>query len=134
MTSEQLYLLAADLLLFVHAFFVAFVILGLVLIVIGKYRSWLWVRNPWFRILHLTAISVVLLESLFGIACPLTIWEMMLREKAGDVVYTGSFIAYWLEAALYYTAPKWIFTLCYSIFGLLVGITWFWVRPRAFKK
>ncbi len=56
--SADWYLLAADALLALHVSFVAFVIFGLVLIVVGGLRGWGWVRNRWFRIAHLAAIGV----------------------------------------------------------------------------
>lgn len=97
MELSELYLLAADAILAAHVFFVAFVVFGLLLILIGKLRAWHWVRNPWFRLAHLAAIAVVVLQSWFSVICPLTIWEMALRERAGGAVYSGSFIAHWLE-------------------------------------
>ena len=39
----MLYLIAADTILVTHALFVFFVVLGLILIFIGKWRSWRWV-------------------------------------------------------------------------------------------
>ncbi len=127
------YLIAADLLLLVHVLFVVFVIAGLVLILVGGAARWGWVRNPWFRLAHLVAIGVVVLQAWLGRICPLTIWEMALRERAGDVTYEGSFIAHWLNALLYYNAPAWVFTVAYTAFGLLVLLSWFWVRPRPFR-
>ena len=134
MDSNLLYLFAADVMLFTHVFFVLFVILGLLLIFPGKLRSWSWVKNPWFRTAHLTGIGVVVVQSWMGIICPLTTWEMALRVKAGDAVYGGSFISHWLETFLYYQAPGWVFMVCYTLFGLLVVASWFWVRPRPFTK
>ena len=131
MDSEFWYLLAADLLLFTHVLFVAFVVFGLVLILFGKLLNWSWVRNWWFRIAHLVAIIVVVLQAWLGAICPLTTLEMYLRRQAGDAVYAGTFISHWLESILYYQAPMWVFTLCYTVFGLLVVLSWFWVRPRA---
>jgi len=130
MESGFWYLLAADLLLFSHVLFVAFVVFGLVLILVGKVRRWNWVRNLWFRVAHLAAIGVVVLQSWLGVICPLTTWEMALRERAGDVVYAGSFIAHWLESILYFRAPAWVFVVGYTAFGALVVASWFWVRPR----
>lgn len=132
MDSDTLFLLAADLMLFSHVLFVAFVVFSVVLIVVGKLAAWSWVRNPWFRYAHLAAIAVVVLQSWFGIVCPLTTWEMALRERAGDAVYSGTFIAHWLQSLLYYRAPAWVFAVCYTLFGLLVVGCWFWVRPRGF--
>lgn len=130
--SSYLYLLAADTILAIHAMFVVFVVVGLILILVGKQLSWLWVRNPWFRLVHLLAISVVVIQSLMGASCPLTILEMSLRAQAGDTTYSGAFIAHWLESILYYRAPAWVFTLIYTLFGLCVVFSWFWVRPRRF--
>ena len=127
-------MLAADLLLFGHVLFVAFVVVGLALILIGKPLHWGWVRNPWFRIAHLTAIGIVALQSWVGIICPLTTWEMTLREYAGDSTYSGSFIAHWLESLLYFQAPAWVFTVCYTVFAAIVVVSWFWVRPRPFGR
>ena len=134
MESRVLYLLAADGILFTHVLFVAFVIFGLLLTLAGKLFSWTWVRNPWFRLAHSIAIGVVVLQSWLGVICPLTTWEMALRERAGEAVYAGTFISHWLETILYYHASEWVFISCYTVFGLLVLASWFWVRPRPFTK
>ena len=130
MESDFLLLLAADMLLFGHVVFVAFVVFGLALIFVGKATDWDSVRNPWFRITHLVAICTVAIQSWVGVICPLTTWEMALRERAGDVTYSGSFISHWLEAILYHQAPAWVFTVCYTVFAAVVAASWFWVRPR----
>lgn len=134
METGALYLIAADGLLLVHALFVLFVVLGLLLILLGGLRGWRWVRNPWFRGLHLAGIAVVVLQAWLGVICPLTTWEMALREKAGGATYSGSFIAHWLEALLYYRAPQWVFILVYTLFGALVIASWWWVRPRRGRR
>ena len=93
MNSSTFYHVAADLVLFSHIAFVGFVVLGLLLVIAGKFLNWAWVRNPWFRIIHLLAIAIVVMQSWLGIICPLTTWEMGLRERAGDSVYAGTFIS-----------------------------------------
>lgn len=130
MPESVIYRLAADGVLLLHVAFVVFVVVGLLLIVFGKFRSWAWIGHLWFRIGHLLAIAVVALESWTDVVCPLTTIEMALRLKAGDATYAGSFIAYWLETLLYFDAPRWVFALCYSMFAGLVAATWFWVPPR----
>lgn len=134
MDSGFPYLLAADLLLFGHVLFVAFVIFGLALILIGRPLDWTWVRNPWFRFAHLAAIGIVVLQSWVGLICPLTTLEMALRRRADEVVYSGSFISHWLESLLYFQAPAWVFTACYSVFAGIVVASWYWVRPHRFKR
>ena len=134
MNAETWYIIAADLVLALHATFVAFVVFGLLLILLGKPLGWRWVRNPVFRLLHLAAIVVVVVQAWFGIVCPLTTIEMMLRARGGDATYTGAFVAHWLESVLYYTAPNWVFAVAYTLFGVAVVASWFWVRPRPFRR
>ena len=130
MESEASYLLAADAILLLHALFVVFVVFGLVLVLVGNPLGWKWVRHFWFRVIHLSAIGFVVLQSWLGAICPLTIWEMALRAKAGDATYSGSFIAHWVGELLYYQASAWVFVVIYTSFGALVAASWFWVRPR----
>lgn len=129
MPQSVIYRLAADAVLLLHVAFVVFVVFGLLLIVVGRFLGWTWIRKPGLRIGHLLAIVVVTLESWTNVACPLTTIEMALRSKAGDATYVGSFITHWLELLLYFDAPAWVFALCYSIFTVLVAATWFWIPP-----
>jgi hypothetical protein len=133
MESSIAYHVAADVVLLLHALFTGFVVFGLVLIFTGAALGWSWVRNPWFRLLHLLAIAVVVLQSWLSVICPLTTFEMALRSRAGEPTYVGSFITHWLETVLYYQAPPWAFVVCYSAFGALVVASWFWVRPRRWR-
>ena len=113
---------------------VAFVILGLVAIYAGYCLNWQWVRNVWFRLSHLIVIGIVVLQSWLGVICPLTTWEMALRERAGESGYDGLFIQHWLQSILYYSAPEWVFILGYTMFGILVLASWFMVRPGRYKQ
>jgi hypothetical protein len=126
-------LLAADLVLFVHLSYVMFVIVGLLLIWLGRWRGWTWVRNPWFRLGHVVAILIVAVSAWFHLDCPLTVLENDLRARGGDAGYDGSFMAHWMREILFYQGPPWAFTLAYSVFGLLVIGSWFAVRPRSFR-
>ena len=134
MTRESLLLLAADAILLAHVTFAAFVVLGLLGIYIGHFLNWSWVKNSWFRILHLVGIGIVVLQAWVGIICPLTTWEMALREKAGASTYPGSFVQHWLQSILYYSAPEWVFIVGYTLFGCLVLASWFIVRPSGFPR
>lgn len=125
----NVYALAADTLLAVHTLFVGFVVAGLILVLLGGVLGWPWVRHPWFRLAHLGAIGFVVAQAWAGQICPLTLWENALRRRAGDMGYEGSFVGYWLQQLLYYEAPHWVFVSAYSLFGLLVLASWWWVRP-----
>jgi len=132
MQTDTVYLFLADTVLFSHVLVVMFVVLSVPVILLGRLRAWSWVRNPWYRGLHLLSIAVVASQAWAGVVCPLTTLEMWLREKAGEATYTGSFISHWLDKLLYYDLPAWVFTPIYSAFAGLVVLCWVWVRPRAF--
>lgn len=130
-TSEQLYLLCADAVLIIHFAFVAFVVVGLLLIGLGYYRRWSFVRNFWFRLAHLLAMGSVAAESLLGIVCPLTVWETRLRLLAGGGQrYEGSFIQHWIHRIMFYEVSETTFTIIYALFFLAVLASLWFVRPR----
>lgn len=120
----------ADLVLVAHALLVAFVVLGLVAVILGATRDWRWVRNFRFRLAHLVAIGCVVLQSWLGFLCPLTVWEMQLREKGGEATYRETFVAHWLHELLFYDAPGWVFAIVYTLFGGAVLVAWFLVPSR----
>lgn len=130
MESGWVYVVLADALLILHVAFVAYVVFGLLVIYLGHFLNWDWVRNLWFRASHLIAIGIVVVQSWLGVICPLTTWEMALRDRAGDATYEGSFIQHWLHAILYFNAPEWVFILSYTVFGGLVLLSWYIIRPR----
>lgn len=122
--------LLADAVLVAHGLFVAFVVIGQALVLAGLWRGWEWVRNRRFRIAHLLAIGVVVLQAWLGVLCPLTILENWLRAQAGEAGYAGSFIQHWLHRVLFYEAEPWVFTAIYTVFGALVIATWRLAPPR----
>ncbi len=120
----------ADIILLLHAGFIAFVVLGLLLILTGGVLKWRWVRNRWFRLAHLAAIGLVVAQAWLGITCPLTTLENSLRARAGQPGYELGFIADRVQRLIFFQADAWVFSLAYTVFGLLV-LTSFWlVRPR----
>ena len=128
MSDAALYRLLADTLLVIHFAFVVFVVAGFLLILLGLLARWSWVHNRIFRITHLAAIGIVVLQAWFGQLCPLTIWENALRRRAGQSGYSETFIEHWLHEILFYEAAPWVFTAIYTVFGLLVVLTWFLER------
>ena len=133
MPNPMIFQHLANTVLVLHAAFVMFVIIGLLLIVIGGVLKWAWVRNRWFRWLHLAAIGYVVAESWLGVDCPLTTLELWLRQQAGQVAYNGDFIAFWLRKILFFQAPPWVFTACYTAFAVLVLASWLFFPPRSSK-
>jgi hypothetical protein len=122
--------LLADLIVVFHASYVSFVVVGLVAILLGIAFRWRWVRNIWFRSIHLATIGIVVAESALGIECPLTVWERQLRRLAGQASYTGDFLGYWAHQLIFYQAAPWVFTLLYFLFGAAVLAAFFVAPPR----
>jgi hypothetical protein len=121
---------AADTVLILHTAFIAFVLVGLVLTWVGIFRRWRWVRGFGFRAAHLLAIGYVVVQAYFGLVCPLTILENNLRVRAGQTAYDDrGFIHHWLHNLIFFDAPPWVFTVCYTLFGLLVVGTLYFAPP-----
>ena len=116
----------ADALLAAHFLIAAFIVAGLILVWLGAALGWQWTRNPWFRYLHLGAIAFVAAEAVAGIACPLTVWEDVLRGG----VRPESFVGRWVQRLLYYQVPEWVFTVAYVLWTAATLLTLWLVPPR----
>jgi hypothetical protein len=124
------YQLLADAVLVVHFGVVLFVVGGLVVVLAGNWLHWAWVNQLWFRVAHLAAIAVVVLQAWLGQYCPLTTLESWLRVQAGSGAYETSFIEHWLQRLIYFQAPFWVFTMAYTAFAVLVLWAWWRFPPR----
>ncbi|MBA2351119.1 MAG: DUF2784 domain-containing protein [Burkholderiales bacterium] len=116
----------ADVVLGLHFTFVFFVVAGLAAVWIGVAFEWQWIRNLWFRRLHLAAIAFVALEAIVGVACPLTLWENALRGTLQET----SFMRRYLGPILYHELPEWAFTVAYISFAIAVAITYILIKPK----
>ena len=126
----MLYRALADLVVVLHAAYVLFVLFGLIAILIGIARRWAWIRNFWFRTVHLLMIAVVVAQAWLGQACPLTTLENYLRRRGGQSGYPGDFIAHLVHELIFVDAPSWAFVLCYTHFGSVVLATFVLAPPR----
>jgi hypothetical protein len=124
------YRIAADAVVILHMTYVLVVVLGLPAIWFGILRGHSWVRNFWWRFVHLSMILIVVGEAWAGIACPLTIWEYELRELAGQRTYTGSFVGNLVHDLLFYDLPPYFFTILYTGFGGMVLLSFLIAPPR----
>lgn len=87
----MLYHILADVVVGIHALFVAFVVAG----------GLLALRWPWVAAVHLPAAVWGTLIELQGWVCPLTPLEKSLRAAAGQAGYQGGFIEHYLLPVLY---------------------------------
>ncbi len=91
----MIYQIGADALLVLHLGFVLFALFGGLLVAC----------KPRFIYLHLPAACWAVLVELLGARCPLTGWEQLLRERAGENGYSEGFIEHYLLPLLY---PSWL--------------------------
>jgi hypothetical protein len=85
------YRLLADAVLVIHLGFIAFVVLGGMLVL----------RRPWLAWLHLPAVVWGAWIEFSGSICPLTPLEIGLRARGGEGTYSGGFIERYITAIIY---------------------------------
>ncbi len=145
----NIYAVLADCVVAIHVGYISYVLFGQLAILIGWPLRWQWIRNPWFRVSHLTMILIVALESMVQFECPLSTWEVNLRAQAGQVkwhdneeeekddagydIENEGFIARALHNVLFCPDAGPILRIGYYSFAGLVVATIFLVPPR-FRK
>jgi hypothetical protein len=117
--------MAALSILILHLAVIAFNVAGCVLIPIGAWRRWRWVRNFWFRIAHLASLAVVALQAVLGRVCFLTLWQ----GEVSGAAQTQPLIAGWIERVIYWPLPLWVFEIAYVVVFAYVVALWVVVRP-----
>jgi hypothetical protein len=124
------YAVLADGVVVFHVAYVAFIVVGQLLILFGLLLRWQWVRNFWFRLAHLVAIAIVAVEAAFDYTCPVTVLERTLRGWAGQEASADSFVARLMHSIIEHDWPQWVFNASHITFGLLVLLTFVLARPR----
>jgi len=111
----------AQAILAVHLAVIAFNLLGLIAIPLGAARRWEWVRIRWWRLLHIASWAVVAVQAALGRACVLTIWQDRLTGAVGQ----PPLIERWVEQAIYWPLPIWVFAGLYLVlFAAVVALWW----------
>ena len=118
--------MAAIAILVLHFAIIAFNVAGCVLIPLGAWRGWRWVRELWWRLAHLLSLAVVAVQAVLGRACFLTIWQ---GDLAGSA-HVQPLIEGWVDRLIYWPLPVWVFALAYVVVFAYVIALWIWVRPR----
>ncbi len=132
--SLSMYGFLADVVVVVHFAFVAGVVLGQLLIVIGVLARWQWIRNAWFRCIHLLSILFVAFEYVFGIACPLTLLELHWRRLHGAGLQSEAFMIRLLRGLFFCPVEtENTLTVAACVFAGLVVLT-FIVAPPRFRR
>ena len=135
----MLYKILADLIVVIHFGWILFVVWGFILTVYSsisiyvlhaaKDRARAFFDKWIFRTIHLAGISYVVILSLLGENCPLTILENKLREQYDpELTYTGSFVVHYIQKIVYPEANFLFFAIPTMIIALFT-ILMFIIRP-----
>ena len=106
------YRAGVDLVVVVHLLFIGFVVGGVFL-------AWRWPRIVWA---HIPAVVYGALVEFAGIACPLTLLENDLRQRAGEAGYRGGFIDHYLVKVIYPPGLTRVMQIGLGLLVLLVAI------------
>jgi hypothetical protein len=112
----MLYQRLADLVVAAHALFVAFVLLGGLLVM----------RRPRLARVHVPAALWGVLIEFVGIICPLTPLEVELRRRGGAAGYEGGFIEHYLEGVLYPSGLTPRLQVWFGTLALVVNLAIYW--------
>lgn len=123
-------LVAAQAIFWVHIGIITFNVFGLIVIPLGVWLGWAFVRVLWWRLLHLVALLIVALQAVLGRACFLTIWESDLAVRAGETSSNLPLIQGWITRLVFWPLPIWAFAVFYVAIALYVIALWVIVPPR----
>lgn len=111
----------AALILSIHLLIIAFNLFGLVVVPLGAWRGWAFVHFPGWRLAHVASLGITALQAALGRLCFLTEWQAL----AEDHTRPEPLIMGWVNAAIYWPLPLWVFTLIYLlVFTYAVAMLW----------
>ncbi len=122
--------MAAIIVLAIHLAIIAFNVAGCVLIPLGAWLGWRWVREFWWRLAHLLSFAVVAAQALLGRACFLTIWQ----DELSGTTHVQPLIEQWINGLIYWDLPLWVFAAAYVAVFVYVVALWLWVRPGKWRS
>ncbi|HXZ01371.1 MAG TPA: DUF2784 domain-containing protein [Stellaceae bacterium] len=129
MTSDR-YAVLADAVLAVHVAVILFNLFGLVVIPLGGWRGWRFVRVFWWRALHAAILALVALQAVLQQVCFLTLWQGALLRRAGEAAADAPLIARVVNRLIFWPLPLWAFAVLYVAVCLYVLALWRLVPPR----
>ncbi len=120
----------AHLVLGVHLIIIGFNIAGLIVVPLGVWLRWNWVRACLWRAAHLLSMAVVAAQAAMGRACFLTLWQSDLMQRAGQQGDRQGLIQAWIDHLIFWNLPLSVFTVIYLAVGAYTLGLWWWAPPR----
>ena len=106
-----------------------FITISFILIPLGYYKKWKWVKNKYFRLIHLILMGIIFIETILGFMCPLTILENFLRNN----IEINNKITQIIHQIMYWDLPTYQFIILYLFSLLYLIFLWIFFKPD-FKK
>ena len=122
-------ILFSEIVLLFHFCIFLFIMLSFFLIPFGYYQKWEWVKNRYYRLIHLILMGIIFIETILGFMCPLTILENFLRNN----IQINNKITQIIHQIMYWNLPTYQFIILYLLSLLYLIFLWFFFKPD-FKK
>lgn len=120
---------AALVVLYFHFAVVLFNVFWLVVVPLGAWLGWNFVRSFRWRIVHLAALVIVAAQAAAGRLCFLTIFQNELQAASGGAAPPSLFTRLVFDA-IYWPLPDWVFAPLYVLAFAFAVFLWFAVPPR----
>ena len=121
--------LFSEIVLLFHFCIFLFMVLSFFLIPLGYNQKWEWVKNRYYRLIHLILMGIIFIETILGFMCPLTILENFLRNN----IRINNKITQIIHQIMYWDLPTYQFIILYLLSLLYLIFLWFFFKPD-FKK
>ena len=115
----------SEIVLLFHFFIFLFMILSFFLIPLGYYQKWKWVKNKYYRLIHLVLMRIIFIETILGFMCPLTILENFLRND----IEINNKITQIIHQIMYWDLQTYQFIILYLLSLLYIIFLWFFFKP-----
>ena len=122
-------ILFSEIVLLFHFCIFLFMVLSFFLIPLGYHKKWEWVKNRYYRLIHLILMGIIFIETILGFMCPLTILEDFLRND----IEINNKITQIIHQVMYWDLPTNQFIILYLLSLLYLIFLWFFFKPD-FKK
>ena len=119
-------ILFAEIILIIHFIIFLFICLGFILIPIGYSLDWNWIKNRIIRLIHISLMGFVTIETIIGVICPLTSIEFLLRD--GSKV--DSNLTLIIHKIMYWNLPNHYFIVLYIICLTYLVVLWILFKPK----
>ena len=123
-------MILSEIVLLLHFSIFLFMILSFILIPYGYFKKWEWVKNIYFRSIHLILMGIILIETILGFMCPLTILENFLRaDKKIDNIFSKI-----IHQIMYWDLTNYQFIILYLLSLSYIIFLWLYFRPNQKKS